>query len=419
MTYFSYNLAMSLAVPVGAAWLACHRRYRPLLKRFAPPVPDFSGQRPFWVHACSVGEVNTARELLAALQRRWPNVPVLLTVSTLSGYELAKGINVPLTWCPFDPACLVRHFVRRLDPRALLVIETELWPNLYRETRRCGAPVILVSGRLSDKHYPRYTRLRPLLKPVLDQLSAAGMQNDEYAQRLIALGVDATRVCVTGNIKFDNVRTAVDAATLASLRTDIGLAAGQPVLLFGSTRPCDEALAARCWQALRETFPALLLVIAPRHLDRLTEALAPFEGQRLLRRTETLAGKRLAGERVLVLDTVGELATFYGLATVAVVGGSFHPGVNGHNPLEPAGLGVPTVFGPYMRNFDDPARELVRYGGALQVDAGGLLKALKRLLSDEQERNNMAAGARKAVEVNRGAVGRTLDLLETVLPKAT
>ncbi len=418
MTYCIYNIATSLAAPLGAAWLASQARHRPLLERFDPNIPALGG-KPFWVHACSVGEVNTARELLTALQQRWLGVPVLLTVSTRSGYELAQGAGVPVTWCPFDQVWCVRKFIKAINPRALLVIETELWPNLYRETRRSGAPVLLVSGRLSDKHYPQYVKLRSVLRPVLEQLSAAGMQNDEYAARLISLGVEASRVRVTGNIKFDNVRTAIEPDVLRALRNQVGIPEDKPVLLFGSTRPGDEALAAACWQMLRDEFPDLLLVIAPRHLERLSEALAPFSGEQILLRTVTQAGRRLTGERVLVLDTVGELAAFYGLATVAVVGGSFYPGVNGHNPLEPAGLGVTTVFGPHMRNFADPARELVRHGGACQVEPAELTDTLRRLLSDSDARRAMGKHAQQAVEANRGAVERTLDLLETVLPKTT
>lgn len=414
MTYFLYNIATSLAAPLGAAYLRCRRKHRALLGRFNPEIPSLGSARPFWVHACSVGEVNTAKALVVGMRARWPETPVLLTTSTQTGYELARGIG-PATWCPFDSAACVRRFVRTLNPRALLVVETEVWPNLYREPRKAGVPVVLINGRLSDRHYPRYVRLRRFLKPVLEQLSAAGMQNDEYAQRLVALGVDAARVRVTGNIKFDNTPAAVDPDVLASLRAQMGIEEGRPVLLFGSTRPGDEALAAACWRALRCEFPDLLLVIAPRHLDRLSEALAPLGDERVLLRTQTIAGRTLTDERVLVLDTVGELAVFYGLATVAVVGGSFYPGVNGHNPLEPAGLGVPTVFGPYMRNFADPARELVIHGGAVQTEAAELGAALRKLLSDAEARRVMGARAREVVAANRGAVERTLDLLETVL----
>ena len=418
MMYPVYQVATSLAAPFGVAWLAMHPRYRPLLRRFAPRAPGGLAAAPLWVHACSVGEVNTARPLVRAMAQRWPDVPVCLTVSTVAGHELVRRTwaDVPCTWLPFDQVVCVRRFVRRLRPRALVVMETELWPNLLRETRRFGAAVMLANGRLSDKHLKRYKRFRALLRPVVAQLTLAGMQNQEYAERLVALGAPLGAVHVTGNTKFDGVATSIGPDVLADLRAETGLDADRPCVLFGSTRPGDEALAAACWKGLRDAFPAAQLVIAPRHVERLGEVLAPFD-EPVRRRTDVQQGRRPAGERVFVLDTVGELVRFYALATVAVIGGSFCPGVNGHNPLESAALGVPTVFGPYMRNFVDPARELVEAGGAVQVGKPeGLADTLRRLLADPEERARLSARARETVRRNQGATERTLDLLETAVP---
>lgn len=417
MMYPVYQVATSLAAPFGAAWLVVHPRYRPLLRRFAPVIPNGLAAAPLWVHACSVGEVNTSRPLVRAMAQRWPDVPVCLTVSTVAGHDLAGKTcaDVPCTWLPFDHLVCVRRFVRRMRPRALVVMETELWPNLLREARRFGAAVMLANGRLSDKHLQRYERLRGLLRPVVAQLTLAGMQNQEYAERLVALGAPPRVVHVTGNTKFDGVATSIGPHVVADLRAETGLDADRPCVVFGSTRPGDEALAAACWKGLRDEFPAAQLVIAPRHIERLGETLAPFD-EPLLLRTHVQQGRRPAGERVFVLDTVGDLVRFYALATVAVIGGSFYPGVNGHNPLESAALGVPTVFGPYMRNFVDPARELVEAGGAVQVgDPEGLADTLRRLLADPEERARLSARAGEAVRRNQGATDRTLDLLETAV----
>jgi len=364
-----------------------------------------------------VGEVGTAKQLIMAMRQRWPEIPVALTVSTVSGYDLAEAAcqDVALTWFPFDHPYVVRRFVRGLAPRALILIETEIWPNVLREAHRAGAAAVLVNGRLSDKHIGRYQRFGSLFRRVLSYLSAAGMQNEEYAERLKSLGADPARVHVTGNTKFDGVMTEIDAARLVCLRREIGFIPGQPVVIFGSTRPGDETLAATCWRTLRNSFHSPRLVVAPRHPERVEEAISAFD-EPVLRRSETSQGRSPAGERVIVLDTVGELATFYALATVVVIGGSFFPGVNGHNPIESAALGVPTVFGPYMRNFIDPARELLARGGAVQVDRPeGLLPVLTRLLTDEQERTRIGARGRKAVLANQGATERNLDLLAQVV----
>jgi 3-deoxy-D-manno-octulosonic-acid transferase len=319
--------------------------------------------------------------------------------------------QVPLTWFPFDDPACVWPFLRRLDPRALVLLDTELWPVLISCMRLAGYPVILANGRISDKHFPRYKRLKGFLRPAVEDLSAAAMQNDEYAGRMIELGTPPDRVCVCGSTKFDGVRESVDPEKVEALRDQCRFAPGDPVIVFGSTRPGDEVLAAACWASLRDIFPDLRLVIAPRHLDRLQEAMSPFT-EPIRRRSQ---GGLDNGARIVFLDTVGELVDFYALGTVAVIGGSFSPGVNGHNPLESAALGVPTVFGPYMRNFIDPARELVAHKGAVQTDAGELSKVLRRLLENPEERAALAQNGREAVRKNQGAIKRTLDVIEPFL----
>lgn len=419
MIYCLYNLAASLAAPIGAAYLAVHHKHRPLLGRFSPPLSKFSSDRPAWFQACSVGEVGVARSFIAAFRERWPNIPLLLTCSTVAGHDLAEGAcdDIPVGWFPLDHPWIVRRFFSAVSPRVLVLIETEVWPNVVRHAHRRRIPVVIVNGRLSDRHYPRYRRFRGLMRPIFARVTAAGMQNAEYAERLAALGLDRSHIHITGNAKFGDTRTKLAPHVAARLRDEHGFDAETPVLIFGSTRPGDEALAAHCWQALREEFPALRLVVAPRHLDRLNEAIAPFSSEEpLCLRSEVQDGPRPAGRRVVVLDTLGELVAFYAIASVAVIGGSFYPGVDGHNPIESAALGVPTVFGPYMRNFIDAAGMLVKSGGACQVACPeDLLDTLRRLLADSGARAHMAVQARETVSANQGAIQRNLDLLEPLL----
>jgi len=416
MIHWLYNAALTLAAPAGAVYLAATRRTE-LLQRFHPAMPPGLQPGALWLQACSVGEYNTAKPLLQALERQPDTSPLLLTVSTLTAREMAtKAVSTPLTWFPFDHPLSVAGFLRRARPRALILMETELWPNILRHCARARIPVILVNGRLSDRHLPRYRRLRPIIAPMLRAITAAGMQNDEYAARIAGLGMPPERIHVTGNIKFDGVATQIDPARLASLRRQHGFDSADTILVFGSTRPGDERLAAECWQNLRTQFPNLRLIIAPRHADRLADAVAPFRGEPYLLRSQVKEGRRWEGERILFVDTLGELLAFYALATVAVVGGSFYPGVNGHNPLEPAGLGIPTVFGPYMRNFIDPARELTIHNGAVQVDSPqALTPALALLLADPGARAQLAQNAAAAIARNQGALDRTVALIRHAL----
>lgn len=420
MTYLLYNTALRCLAPGLSVWLRMSR-HRELAARFAPLVPAFDAP-PLWVHACSVGEVNTARPLIQALRERFPDAPVLLTVSTGAGRALAQKTcaNCAITWFPFDAPRTVRRFIAAARPRALVLIETELWPNVVRESRRAGVPVIIVNGRISDKHFTRYQRFGRFFREVLAQLSAAGMQDEEYARRIIALGARPQCVTVTGSAKFDGAATEIEPRVRARVRRENAFQQGDLILVFGSTRPGDEALAATCWRALKDEFPNLRIVVAPRHLDRLDDALDPFAGQPILRRSAVCDGARPAGERVFFLDTVGELVQFYAIADVAVVGGSFYPGVEGHNPIEPAALGVPTVFGSYMGNFAEPARILTTDNAARRVyQPEDLCGALRSLLSDATARRTLGTRGRRAVIENQGAIARNVALIADVLDAAS
>lgn len=288
---------------------------------------------------------------------------------------------------------------------------------MLREAERRNVPVIVVNARLSDKHFARYRRGGRLLRNAFSRITAVAAQHKSYAERFASLGVDTTRIAVTGNVKFDNLCTSVDPAKLESLRITYGLLPQNPVIVFGSTRPGDEVLAAACWERWKSQFPDARLIVVPRHLDRLKDALSAFDG-RVLLRSRVPHDEALHEEYVLVVDTLGELVDFYALATVAIIGGSFYPGVNGHNPLEPAALGVPTVFGPFMSNFLEPAEALLNAGAAVQVEGPAALEsAVTALLRDEARRAALSAAARDAIAKNQGALGRTLDFVDAVLLK--
>ncbi len=418
MMLYLYKIVVTLATPFVALWLAMSARRRPLLARFRPPVLNFDTP-PIWVHACSVGEVNTARPIVEAMERRWPGSPCLLTVSTPAAMALAQDLQLPaqVAWFPFDNPFLVGIFLRRLRPKALVLIETELWPCVITQTCAAGAPVLLVNGRLSDSHAASYRRFAALFRPAIRCITSAGMQNERYAERLQALGADPARVTVTGNSKFDSAPARLSGEERATLRTTLRIPPEAPVLIFGSTRPGDEALAAQCWERLRDRLPGLVLIVAPRHLERLSEAREAFRGPTVLLRSELdAAAGSMSDGGVVLLDTHGELSRIYAIATVAVVGGSFYPGVDGHNPIEPAAQGVPTVFGPYMRNFPEAADALLAQNGAVQsTSADTLCSVLESLLDDRGARTRLGENASRVVLENRGATERTLELIEKAI----
>ncbi len=419
MYYLGYNLLWALAKPLLQTCLRLQPKYSTLLSRFRPEYHP-TDKPPIWIQACSVGEVNTARPLVDALARRFPTTPILLTTSTVAGYALAVNryadTFVQVMWMPFDHRVAVRRCIESINPRILILLETEIWPNLLRETERFGTPTCIVNGRLSDKHYRNYQRWQCIFSAALQYLNVVGVQNERYAERFEALGYPKEKLMVTGNLKFDAVTTAVDAKTRNRLRLLCGYKAEDLLLVFGSTRPGDEALALQCWRDLRSSYPHLRLVIVPRHLERVAEIQRTINAPHVLRSGLEQPGGRDSATDILLVDTMGELVFWYALASVAVIGGSFHPGVEGHNPLEPAALGVPTVFGPYISNFRDPAKTLLEAEGAVQVmDVNHLPELLHSLLDDPAERRQLGTRARKVVLKHQGAVEKNVDLVESVL----
>lgn len=419
MIYQIYAAATTLVSPILWTWLCFSRRHRGLLERFRPQAPSAArGDRPVWIHVCSVGEVNTAAPIVQAIHKRFEGLSVVVTTSTAAGRALAVerfgAENV--SFLPWDIPANVRLFITRMDPAAMLLIETELWPAVIHECSRLGVPVAIVNGRLSDGHVGRYRMIRPLLREMFACIEVFAMQTETYAARAHELGAPSSHVHVTGNTKFDAAPARVDGAILDALRNEIALDAAEQLMVFGSTRPGDEALAGRTYRELRKTCPRLKVAIAPRHVERADEAVRQFGGP-IERLSRIRAGAESPDGAVLV-DTHGELANVYALATVAVIGGSFYPGVEGHNPIEPAALGVPAVFGPYMRNFADPAQVLVDAGAAAQcADADDLGTVLRELLDDPDRRRAMGERGIETVLANRGATTRTLDLIGPLLTR--
>lgn len=373
-----------------------------------------AGGRPaIWVHAVSVGEVLTARELVRALKARLPDHALFVSTTTETGQEVARR-SLPeadgLFFAPFDWAGPVRSVLTRLRPRLLVLVETELWPNTIREARRSGARVAVVNGRLSPRSYPRYRLVRGLLKTVLQEVDLFLMQAEAHAERARRIGAPPERVHVSGNLKFDSLKDPQASESLARLIPDSG-----PLWIAGSTVTGEEELVLQAFLEALSRTPGLRLLIAPRHPERfaVVPALVESRGVRCARRTLLTGAWQDAP--VLVLDTLGELAQAYPLATVVFVGGSLVPS-GGHNVLEPAAAGKAVIVGPHMENFQEIADEFLAEGALVQVqDAAGLGREVQRLLADPAAREALGGRARGLVDRNRGALRRTVDALVGLL----
>lgn len=370
-----------------------------------------------WFHAASVGEVQGLQPIIAALRDRFPSRPVVLSTFTPAGKALARQV-VPqaerVFLLPVDLPWIVGKMARRLRPGALIVQETELWPNLFRELGRRQVPVVLVNGRLSPRSFRRYAWVRSFMRRVLADVSLILAQSDSSAQRFQRLGAPARKVRVMGNANIDRALSQAEQSTPSHPMAS--LLAGRQVLVGGSTHEGEEAILLSVYRRLRVQHPDLCLVLAPRHLERV-EAVARYVQARHLSavRRSQYPGVPDARPDVVILDTLGELVAFYKLCTVAFVGGSLAP-VGGHNILEPVMFAKPLLFGPHMHHFPELADLLRNAAAAIQVrDEIDLYTQTAYLLATPTEAAAMGQRALRALASNRGALQRTCEALTDVL----
>ncbi|HYV85549.1 MAG TPA: glycosyltransferase N-terminal domain-containing protein [Patescibacteria group bacterium] len=402
----------------------------PVRERFAVgPTPDGLVPGGFWVHAVSVGEVRLALSTIAALRRRWPGRPIHLTTCTPTGRGLAlearaagrPGAPDSLSDAPIDLPGPVGRFLDRTRPRCLLLIETELWPNMLRLAGARGVTIAVLNGRISPRALPRYRRARALFTRALGHVALFAMQSEEDAVRIRSLGARPSAVHVPGNMKFDLPRPAAAAATV---RRRLGFDEAGPILVAGSSARGEEAAIIEAFLALRRNEPGARLVVAPRHPEDVPAAEEALAAAGLVPRrysaTSAAEGVASGAARAVggggaadavVVDVLGVLPEIYVAATLAFVGGSLVPR-GGQNLLEPAAVGCPVLFGPLVDNWRAAADALLRAGGGFMVDDGRALAGqVTRLAADPAARRQAGERALAVVESNRGALERTLDLV--------
>ncbi|MDP1571066.1 MAG: 3-deoxy-D-manno-octulosonic acid transferase [Vicinamibacterales bacterium] len=428
--YFLYSLFALALFVVVSPWLLYqairHGKYVDSLAQRLGSLPvsfNMDAEPSIWIHAVSVGETLSVRPLIRELRQHYPRLRIFLSTTTMTGQQLARR-NVPdvdaVFYFPLDFAFVVRRTLDLVRPRLFLMMETEIWPHLLRECHRRGVKTAIVNGRLSSRSYPRYRLVRPLMRRVLAHVDRFCVQSEESARRFVDLGADPARVTVTGSLKFDSLDAPVAAADVRVRDRVVRyfrVPASRPVLVAGSTMRGEEAAVLRAFRKLKAAQPGALLILAPRHPERFddVEQICREEGFRTVRRSELPVDAEPRAD-IVVLDTIGELARIYQVATVAFVGGSLVP-TGGHNILEPAVFGKPVVFGPHMQNFAEIAEAFVAHEAGVQVrSAGELEAALVDLMADPVRRARLGAAARALVEANRGAKDRTVTALLALLP---
>jgi len=416
----------ALMTPYLAYQAVRYRKYIKSLPQRLGCLPisfNLDGEQSIWIHAVSVGEVLTARALLPELRERYPRLRLILSTTTMTGQQIARN-NLQYVdevfYFPFDLGVIVNRTLRLVRPRLFIMMETEIWPNLLRACRRAGIKTMLVNGRISSRSYPRYRLARPFFRHVLRDVDRFCMQSEESARRIVDIGADPKRVTVTGSLKFDSLEipgAAGDRGRNRVLRY-FRLAPDRAVVIAASTLKGEEAPVLEAFQRIRATTTDALLIIAPRKPERFddVERLARRAGWSVARRSELRVDAEPRVD-VVVLDTIGELAQLYQVATAVFVGGSLVDS-GGHNILEPAVFGKPIVFGPYMQNFAEIARTFLDNNAAIQVRTGRELElVLLELLGDPVRRASLGAAARALVEANRGARTKSLAAIEQLLPR--
>ncbi len=420
---FLYNLALALAALAGIPYwlwlLARGRRYREGLSERLGSVPQRLELRPehaprIWIQAVSVGEVLAVAELVARLRAAYPGGRVFISTTTAAGQELARERfgEESVFYLPFDFGFAIQPYLRWMQPQLVMLAETEFWPNLLRLAKKSGARVAVVNARISDRSLPGYRRWRGFLRAALANADLFLAQSEEDRRRLVEIGAETERVQVSGNLKFDGKAPAAT-PLVAELRAAMAGSGVKEVVVCGSTMAGEEEALLKALDV--SSSPQRLVILAPRRPERFDEVeklIARFQVKSWRRSTWNKREPLSSG--VMLLDTVGELAAVYALATIAFVGGSL-AATGGHNILEPAQFGVPIVVGPHTGNFRDMVAIFRRANALVEADAANPAAAFQRLLSNAAEREALGRRAQEVFRSQAGATARTLEALRGLL----
>jgi len=429
---FLYLCGLILGFPVLLYRMMTQRRYRSgIWERLGAVVRRPGDRSCLWVHGVSVGEVLGSLKLVEGFRERHPDWDVVISSTTSTGYETAKRTfpDGLVIYYPLDFTASILRSLSRIRPSLIILMELEVWPNFIRLAARRGIPVVIANGRLSERSYRMQRMFRFVLAPVYARVARLAVQTEEYARRFRAVGAAPERITVTGSLKYDAVVRSVPGAE--QLRRQLGIARDARLLVAGSTTDGEEEVLLQVYRKLRADFPGLRLAIVPRRPERFDAvgSLIQAHDFTCLRRSAAGKGVRSPTDKapdpfsfddaVILGDTMGELVGFYTLATVVFVGKSLVAPGGGQNIMEPAALGKPVLFGPYMANFQETRDRLTARNAAIEVaDAEALYLAVRRLLADGKASADLGERARSAIDDARGATHRTLDVIEELLASA-
>lgn len=413
---FIYTIALLIILPFEYLKRPRDIRKRWLKERFG--LLPFSS-RPIWIHAVSVGEVIAVIPLIKKIKERYPDKDLLLSTVTDTGQKVAKerlGSIANIIYLPFDLRPFIKGALKKINPLLFIIMETELWPNIIRTMEEHRIPILLMNGRISERSFRGYKRVGFFLKDILKRIDIFCMQNELYSERIRALGAVKDRVIDIGSFKFDT-KPPSSIPEWTGILHNKGL-----VIIAGSTHSAEEELILDIYLRLIKDFPKINLIIAPRHPERFieVEGLIKDKGLKYLKRSEIVTSKNRLGSPciettgiVILIDTIGELASLYGASDIAIIGGSFIKH-GGQNPLEPAYWGKAIVCGPHMENFPF-IHDFYNEGGAIKADRDNLYEILRGLINSPERISDMGRIAKALYERNRGATERAIKIIERYL----
>lgn len=427
MILFFYNLALLAALVISAPWwlwkMATTDKYRAGLaerlgstSRLRTLLANTPGKPILWLHAVSVGEVLAVSRLMAELESTFPKFRILVSTTTRTGQDLARQRfgEERVFYCPLDLPWAVSGYLSALNPKMLILAETEFWPNMLSGCFRRNVPIVVVNARISDRSWPRYRRLKSLWQPFLSRITCVLAQTPLDADRLSYIGCDPDRVTIAGNLKFD-VRAAAEAEATRVLKA---AAPHARFVVAGSTLEGEESALLEAWPQILATEADTILVLAPRHPERFAsvEVLLDQSGIPWMKRSDwhSRPPTSIAPGQIILLDTIGELASVYSVASVAFVGGSL-VNAGGHNPLEPAQFGVPIIMGTNYENFRDITNALLKSDALRITEPADLSATIVKMLKDRASAAAMGARARNVFEQQAGATARCVEAIRGII----
>jgi 3-deoxy-D-manno-octulosonic-acid transferase len=400
-------------------------KYKDGLKERLGFIPDYINNsyigRPVWIHAVSVGEVMGTLPLIKKLKKEYPDIKIILsTVTSTGNYVASSRIKEAdyIIYLPFDLTIIVKRVINIINPRLFIIFESEIWPNLLRCMGSKNIPIIILNGRISNRSYKKYMLFKRFFKKVLNNISFFCMQSHGDLKRIVGIGANENRVIVTGNIKYDQVEEEIRGNDINRLKDSLGIDNNKIIFIAGSTHKDEEKIVIDVFNELRENYNNLLLILAPRHPERVKEVISIIEryGYKYIKRSDMLKGSRKENNvDIIVIDTVGELGKIYSIGDIIYVGGSLVD-FGGHNILEPAIYKKPVIFGPYMQNFEEISNNMKENFGGIEVkNRNDFTREVKRLLNNKDLRDKLGELAYKVIEKNRGVTERNMEVIRNYL----